>query len=355
MRCACVLWRSAEKGSKDMTSQRRIHFGFACLAFLGLSAAPSRADDSMATLAAGGLELEKTDKIALVSEDLTLSQKTVKVSYRFRNLTNADYETIVAFPMPDVTGDEYDTMAIPDPAKDNFLHFATRVDGKPVDSQLEQRAFLEAEGKPEVEITERLKSLGVPLVPTREAAGAALSALSEPQRKSLVDAEIVYAEESDAGKGPQVEWDPRWTLRSKFWRRQVFPAAKDILVEQTYTPGTGGQGSLSFGAPNLSAAEGSRYRETYCTDGPFTRAAQALYRKVGWQAGETYLSYVITSGANWAGPIGTFRLVVDKGDPQTLVSFCGDGVKKIGPTTFEMIAKDYTPRRDIDVLFIKTD
>ena len=62
---------------------------------------------------------------------------------------------------------------------------------------------------------------------------------------------------------------------------------------------------------------------------------------------------VITSGANWAGPIGTFRLVVDKGD-STLVSFCGDGVRKIGPTSFEMIAKDYTPKRDIDVLFIKT-
>jgi hypothetical protein len=45
--------------------------------------------------------------------------------------------------------------------------------------------------------------------------------------------------------------------------------------------------------------------------------------------------------------------VVDKGDA-TLVSFCGNGVKKIGPTTFEMTAKDYTPRRDINVLFIKS-
>ena len=47
-------------------------------------------------------------------------------------------------------------------------------------------------------------------------------------------------------------------------------------------------------------------------------------------------------------------MIVDKGDPQTLVSFCGDGVKKIGPTTFEMTAKNYTPQRDIDVLFIET-
>jgi hypothetical protein len=221
------------------------------------------------------------------------------------------------------------------------------VDGKPVDSQLEQRAFLKAEGKPEVEITERLKSLGVPLVPTSEAAGAALSALSEPQRKALEDAAIMYAPpEFDTPKGPHTDPpEPRWTLRSKFWRRQVFPAGKDILVEQTYTPAVGGSVSMGFGTEN-----GVHYRETYCTDGPFTRAAESL-RKV--RPSEFYLSYVITSGANWAGPIGTFRLVVDKGDSGTLVSFCGDGVKKIGPTTFEMIAKDYTPKRDIDVLFIE--
>ena len=129
------------------------------------------------------------------------------------------------------------------------------------------------------------------------------------------------------------------------------------VVEQTYTPGTGSQSTLTFGAPDLGAAQASHYRETYCTDGPFTSAAQSLYREANAPnskrgAFEEYLSYVIRSGANWAGPIGTFRLVVDKGDT-TLVSFCGDGVRKIGPTTFEMIAKDYMPRRDIDVLFIK--
>ena len=341
-----------------MISQRRARVGFVFLAVLALSDTPSRADDSTATLRAGGLALEKTDKIALVSEDLYLSPTAVKVSYRFRNVTDADTATIVAFPMPDVTGSVDMTIAMPDPASDNFLRFITRVDGKQVDSQVEQRAFLTAPGKLDVEITERLKSLGVPLVPTMEAAGAALSALSAPQRKALADAGIVYPLDVDVGKGAHVDWVPLWTLRSKFWRKQVFPAGRDLLVEQTYTPGTGSQSTLTLGGPDLGAAQVSRYRETYCTDGAFTSAVQSLYRKdnapnpkIG--AFEEYLSYVITSGANWAGPIGTFRLVVDKGD-STLVSFCGDRVRKIGPTTFEMTAKDYTPRHDIDVLFVKT-
>ncbi|WP_273560710.1 DUF4424 family protein [Methylobacterium sp. NMS14P] len=72
------------------------------------------------------------------------------------------------------------------------------------------------------------------------------------------------------------------------------------------------------------------------------------------QAFEQYLSYVITSGGNWAGPIGTFKLTVDKGDPATLVSFCGTGVRKTGPTTFESVATDYVPGHDIDILLLKT-
>jgi hypothetical protein len=67
-------------------------------------------------LKAGGLVLEKTDKIALVSEDLYPSPTAVKVSYCFRNLTNADTETIVAFPMPDVTGNMEMMVAVTDPA-----------------------------------------------------------------------------------------------------------------------------------------------------------------------------------------------------------------------------------------------
>ena len=54
-----------------------------------------------------------------------------------------------------------------------------------------------------------------------------------------------------------------------------------------------------------------------------------------------------------AGPIGNFRLVVDKGDANNLVSFCSDGVKKIGPTQFEMRKSDFTPERNLYVLILK--
>ncbi len=50
--------------------------------------------------------------------------------------------------------------------------------------------------------------------------------------------------------------------------------------------------------------------------------------------------------------IENFKLTIDKGSPDNLVSFCGKGVKKVGPTTFEMTARDFWPERDLDILIL---
>ena len=52
------------------------------------------------------------------------------------------------------------------------------------------------------------------------------------------------------------------------------------------------------------------------------------------------------------GPIKDFRLVVDKGRPDRVVSFCLENLKRISPTAFEMRAIDYTPVKDLKVLTI---
>jgi len=45
--------------------------------------------------------------------------------------------------------------------------------------------------------------------------------------------------------------------------------------------------------------------------------------------------------------------VVDKGDLRNLVSFCGDGVRKISPTQFEMRKSDFTPEGNLYVLILE--
>ena len=62
---------------------------------------------------------------------------------------------------------------------------------------------------------------------------------------------------------------------------------------------------------------------------------------------------MLTTGANWRSPIGSFRLVVDKGKPGNLVSFCETGIKKIGPTQFEVRHSNWKPTGDLHVLIIE--
>jgi len=328
-------------------------------ASLVLLSVPASADDSSAALKAGGLVLQKTDKIALVSEELYLSAKAIKISYKFRNLTDADYTTIIAFPMPDLTGNINFTINIPDPANDNFLKFQTFVDGQPLASKVEQRAFLVAEGQPDEEVTDKLKALHIPLVPTVDATEAAMARLTDAQRKSLASAGIVEPQEFNDDRGRRAVQVPVWTLRSKFWRTQTFPRGQEITVQQSYAPVVGSQSTLSIGSPDMDPSQLEDYRKKFCVDETFMKSARALYKRTrddakSPQAFEQYVSYVITSGGNWAGPIADFKLIIDKDDPKALVSFCGDGVKKTGPTQFELQIKNYMPDRDIDVLFLRT-
>ena len=54
-------------------------------AILVTLAAPAAANDSTAQLGAGGLELVRNDTIEVLSEDLYVSAKEVRVTYHFRN------------------------------------------------------------------------------------------------------------------------------------------------------------------------------------------------------------------------------------------------------------------------------
>ena len=60
------------------------------------------ANDSSAELATGGLVFTKSTDIEMVSEDLFISMKDIRVKYRFYNHSGHDVVTQVAFPVPDI-------------------------------------------------------------------------------------------------------------------------------------------------------------------------------------------------------------------------------------------------------------
>ena len=99
---------------------------FVLTAMLAATAAPAFANDSTAELGTGGLVLSRTDAVEMQSEDLFLSRDKVTVDYVFKNTSDNDIDTIVAFPMPDIEGNPNVVPSIPQEG-DNFLGFeATR-------------------------------------------------------------------------------------------------------------------------------------------------------------------------------------------------------------------------------------
>jgi hypothetical protein len=309
-------------------------------------AAPALANDSVAVTAAGGLVLVPNDAIDMVSEDLYVSRRQVRVRYVFRNRTQAPVRVTVAFPMPDrdLAAEEEGEIAWPD-------DFHTRVAGRDVPMRLERRALLNG-----ADHTALLTRLGVP-IEGREADGAmvrALAVLAPADQDRL--AALGLIELSGEPGTARRHAAPRWTVKETWHWEQTFPVGRDLVVEHRYRPGVGGTVATALGSAGIRASDyGRETIARYCVDDDLIATVDRIARRNdgNWvPLAETWLSYILTTGANWRSPIGDFRLVVDKGDPNVLVSFCGEGVRRISPTQFEVRHRNWRPTRDLHVLFL---
>jgi hypothetical protein len=307
------------------------------------------ANDSTASSPAGGLVLEKTDAIDMASEDLFVSASQIRIRYVFRNRTPKDVETIVAFPMPDRDLSEEYGGDVGYPSG-----FKTSVAGKSVNAQLERKAVLK-----DKDYTALLTKLRVPVAPERiDGAIAAMDRLPAAQKKQLLTLGLADDEEYSNGPGPmQHHLIPLWTVKDKYWWKQTFPAGRDLIVDHRYVPGVGGSVDSEIAFKQFRQTEDTKQAIAYyCMDQEFIAAVDRRSNKdeqVGPEMPDTRIDYVLTTGANWRSPIGNFRLVVDKGKPGNLVSFCETGIKKISPTQFEVRHTNWRPTNDLHVLIIE--
>ena len=314
---------------------------------------PALANDSSAELAAGGLVLVKNPGVEMRSEDLFISEKQVRVRYRFRNTGPRDVKVLVAFPMPDIAIEGVDdVLATPTEDPQNILAFHTTVGGRPVAARVEQKAVSKG-----VDRTALLRSLGVPLAPHLAPASEALDRLPKAEQARLLKLGLAIPNDYDAGKGWEHHLQPTWTLKTTYYWDQTFPAGLDLAVEHVYSPSVGGTTGTLLEADGLrTSTDYRRMKAKYCIDDAFMAAVAKRKAAVGPERQaffEKRIDYVLSSGGNWKSPIHDFRLVVDKGRADALVSFCAEGVKKIGPTQFEVRKTDFRPRRDLSILILE--
>lgn len=317
---------------------------------IGLAAAGAASgNDTTASTAAGGLVLERSDTIDMVSDDLFVSADEIRVRYVFRNQAQADMDTIVAFPMPprDLSQEWGQDVAYPS-------DFKTTVAGKTVEARLERKAI--AKGQDHAAL---LEQLGIPIAPGDIMdATKAMDALPAGERNRLQSLGLAGEEEFSFGAEPmRHHLVPLWTVQDRYWWAQRFPAGHDLVVEHRYVPGVGGSVESPIAFKQFRHTPDTKWAiARYCMDPAFIAAVDRASSKDemrGPGMPDKRIDYILTTGANWRSPIQSFTLIVDKGKPGNLVSFCAKGVRKISPTRFEVRHRNWRPTEDLHVLIIE--
>ena len=310
---------------------------------------PACADDSSAELGAGGLVFTHSESIRMASEELRISPRDVSASFNFVNDGKTDIETIVAFPLPDIDTSRFSEEPLGRTERDplNFVGFEVLSNGQKVPFETEQRAVYKGR-----DVTAIVRSAGVPLNIVDPGFTKALDNLSPAKRKALEAADL-----TDHESGSYEH--PHWTVRTRFWWRERFPAGAAVTLDERYHPVTG---QSLFGVEELKAQneDGRYWTKTYCVD-PSTRSAIAtmLAHNPSSPQNGNYLTafttdYVLTTGNNWKGPIGRFHLVLDKLQPENVLSLCWDGgLRRVGPTSFESARESFAPKNDIRLLVLQ--
>jgi hypothetical protein len=315
----------------------------AVLAAIGAFGMNAGANDSTATLGAGGLVLAETDRIALAEEDLYVSPTEVRVRYLFRNVTGEDVRTVVAFPLPRIDLAELSEVPVDRPGDDpvNFVDFTVTVDGKSLRPAVQTRALYAG-----VDISEFLAARRLKLSFFDADFFPALLALDAAGRKEMMDRGYAEYDEYD-------NVYPRWVVETMLHWEQAFPANAAVTVEHSYKPIVG-----QFLVSRYSLEQDEL--APFCLDEGTLRAVRKRIRERSTTADEEGLvharnvDYILTTANNWRGPIGKFRLTLDKGAPDRLLSLCYDGsISKVDATTFVVEAADYVPKSDLRVLILE--
>jgi hypothetical protein len=205
------------------------------------------------------------------------------------------------------------------------MDFQVTADGKKVDPSVEIRATRFG-----VDVTDVLKRYNVPLTMAggdeeSQAAYDRLNTLPDDARRELERYGVIDWETATGAENKPLA-TTHWETHIAFYWFQTFPAGRTIEVSHSYHPVPR---YFFFGKEDLSAPE---MRKAYCFDASFIQAAQAELSQSSQDVLKGYeLKYVLSTAENWLGPIGKFKLTVDKTSPDASSRFAPRASKRLGP------------------------
>jgi Domain of unknown function (DUF4424) len=349
--------------SKTLVCTALFAVGFCCIP-------PARgfADDSAASIAAGGLVSRRETRIVMAKEILRISPEKVVVDYDFRNDTDQDVTTEVAFPVPPYAYGP-DGPAISDASFSDFKLF---VDGTTVAYQTEAKATLN--GK---DVTEMLTADKIDVASfghLHEQSGAEtvphtpdVDRLPKAEQQRLAQLGLFDAE---GGWG-------LWTVHLQYHWTQTFPAHSTTHIRHEYTPVEGFElmplDTLQFVLQNKDPtgdADSVKYEkedmkllQEFCPDRGFLRGVIERAEAGGPQSGQFahphWVDFILTSANTWKQPIEDFTVIVDRGKAvfenwHAEVSFCSidhASIDKLDADHFQMHLTNFVPKDELHIGF----
>lgn len=372
---------TAPRQSAILSSMNRIDVLRAAVfaAGFGFSASmPLLADDSAASIAAGGLVPRREVRIVMAKEVLQISPTKVVVDYDFRNDSDQDVTTEVAFPVP-----PYANTPEEDLSEHSFQSFQLWVDGKPVHFDVEAKATLEGKDVTQVLTANHIDipTLGhfvdtVDASHTERPATQDFDRLSMTVRDQLLKAGLF----EDEGGG---FFRALWTANVQYHWTQIFAAHSTVHIRHEYTPVEGSElmpidtlkdalnplgaepAAKSTSADEQGdASEQLELLRSFCPDPSFLRSVvqrtEASNSQNTFFAFPQWVDFILTTANTWKQPIEDFTLIIERGKPdeteheQTLVSFCSPQnakVEKLDADHFQVHLTNFVPTSELHIGF----
>ena len=336
------------------------------------------ADDSAAAIAAGGLVPRRETRIVMAKEVLRISLKKIVVDYDFRNDTDQDVTTEVAFPIPPYANEFADGPAL---EEQSFQSFKLWVNGKPVNYESEATATLD--GK---DVTSILKANHID-IPTfghfvdkvdsthQEVIDSPdFNRLSKSTRDQLVKTKIFEVDGAPWGK---------WTVHLQYHWTQTFPAHTTVHIRHEYSPVVGFtqvtfttvEDFLAHFTTGLSADSSQdevKLLAGFCADRPFLSrlsrqlresysqaktADERFYTGIGYP---NWVDFILTTANTWQQPIEDFTIIIERPttvqDRKTLISFCSPmngKVEKLDADHVQVRLTDFIPASELHIGFFE--
>jgi hypothetical protein len=344
---------------------------------VGLGASmPALADDSAASIAAGGLVPRRETRIVMAKEVLRISDKKVVVDYDFRNDTDEDVTTEVAFPVPPYWYEVVDGNI----AEQSFSSFRLFVGGKPVPFKTEVKATLDGRDVTGVLVADKIDIAG--FGHTDESAGDETGG-NYPIRDLI---RLPKAEQERLKAWGLFNMDEgfplaSWAVHLQYHWKQMFPAHSTVHIRHEYSPLEGwkyivpspeiillaNKPTYVRDAAKLNAAdrEDLELLASFC---PETLILRELASKVDVESNGRrdvallphWVDFILTSANTWQRPIEDFTLIIERTQPEqdkkTLISFCSPNngkVEKLDADHFQVHLTNFVPTSELHIGFFE--